>query len=193
MFEDILGYCFIGFAGICLLAVFYLPAYFLLRKRVSPSRQITYFLFITCVLIILSATIFITVIWKLRHGEGIIASYRTLNVIPFQFITEDWEMGEVLKYTQSFANILMFVPVGFLFPVAFKKFRKFWKTAFCMAGFSFLIEFCQYFIGRSADIDDLLLNSLGGMLGYFIFYMFSKSLQNKMFWNKLLENERCVA
>lgn len=192
MFEDIPGYFFIGFMGIALLSVFYLPAYFLLRKRMPLSRQIAYFLFITCVLIILTATIFITVIWKLRHGEGLIASYRILNMIPFQFITEDWAMGTVLKYTQSFANILMFVPVGFILPVAFVNTRKFYKTTFCMAGFSFFIEFCQYFIGRSADIDDFILNTLGGMLGYFIFYNFSKLLKNKTFWNKLLDNERCV-
>ena len=56
---------------------------------------------------------------------------------------------------------------------------------FLMLLFSFLIEFIQYFIGRSADIDDLILNTLGAMLGYFIFYIFSGLFRNKNIWKKL--------
>lgn len=79
----------------------------------------------------------------------------------------------------------MFLPLGFIFPVAFKKARTFYKTTICMLLFSFLIEFIQYFIGRSADIDDLILNTLGAMLGYFIFYIFSGLFRNKNIWKKL--------
>lgn len=79
----------------------------------------------------------------------------------------------------------MFLPLGFIFPVAFKKARTFYKTTICMLLFSFLIEFVQYFIGRSADIDDLILNTLGAMLGYFLFYKLSKLFRNKNIWKKL--------
>lgn len=51
--------------------------------------------------------------------------------------------------------------------------------------FSFFIEFVQYFIGRSADIDDLMLNTLGGILGYFIYVAFSNMFKDKNIWKKL--------
>lgn len=83
------------------------------------------------------------------------------------------------------ANIFMFVPMGFITPVAFKEVRFFPKTILCVVAFSFCIEFIQYFIGRSADIDDLILNTLGGIIGYGIYALFSKCLGEKRFWRKL--------
>lgn len=56
---------------------------------------------------------------------------------------------------------------------------------FIMAAFSFLIEFVQYFTGRSCDIDDLMFNTLGGVLGYGLFVLISKLFGNKEFWKKM--------
>lgn len=95
-------------------------------------------------------------------------------MVLFHSFTENWLMGERKKITQILANVLMFVPLGFIYPIAFPKTRRLWKTTIGMALFSFLIEFIQYFIGRCADIDDLVLNTMGGVLGYFAFYMFLK-------------------
>ncbi|MCX4328704.1 MAG: VanZ family protein [Lachnospiraceae bacterium] len=176
--EEILGYFLIGFILIAVLSVFYIPFYFLLRKKIPLIRQIVYFLFGACVFIILSATVFI--------GINIVpAGRRTLNIIPFRVFTESWEMGFIKKISQTFANIVMFMPLGFIFPVAFKKARKLYTTTIYMALFSFLIEFVQYFIGRSSDIDDFMLNTLGGISGYFIFFILSRVFENKSFWKKL--------
>lgn len=90
-------------------------------------------------------------------------------------------MGARKQITQTIANVLMFIPLGFIFPVAFKRARKFWKTTACMILFSFFIGFVQYFIGRSADIDDLMLNTLGGILGYLVFLAFSKMFKEKSY------------
>lgn len=89
------------------------------------------------------------------------------------------------QITQTIANVLMFLPLGFIVPVAFDKARSFLKTAFSMMLFSLFIEVVQYFIGRSADIDDLMLNTLGGILGYLVFRIFSKLFKDKKIWNKL--------
>lgn len=148
-------------------------------------RQIAYFLFIGCVLVISTATFLDWVIICLLDGRAIFATEHSLNLIPFRFITETWDMGVRKQITQTIANILMFLPLGFIFPVAFKKARTFYKTTICMLLFSFLIEFVQYFIGRSADIDDLILNTSGAMLGYFLFYKLSKLFKNKNVWKKL--------
>ncbi len=54
---------------------------------------------------------------------------------------------------------------------------------------TFGIEFLQYFMGRSADIDDVITNFLGGLIGYILFLAFNKLLKNTNFWEKFIENE----
>lgn len=184
--QEIFGCFLIGIIGMVGLLIFFFPVYFLLRKRISLSRQIVYFLFVVCILVICSATFLGWIIDVLLEGKKILVVERSLNVIPFKFITETWVMGERKQITQTIANILMFMPPGFIFPVAFEKMRKFWKTTSCMICFSFLIEFIQYFVGRSADIDDLILNTLGGMLGYLVYYIFSKLFKDKKIWKWLI-------
>ena len=41
-------------------------------------------------------------------------------------------------------------------------------------GVSCLIEFLQLFLGRSVDVDDLILNTLGGLMGYLLFCLLPK-------------------
>ena len=183
--QEILGYFLIGIIGMVILSVCYLPIYFILRKRIPLSRQIVYFLLGVCVLVICTATFLEWIIACVLDGRTVIAAERSLNLIPFQFITETWAREARKQITQSIANILMFLPLGFIFPIAFAKMRKLWSTTICMMLFSFLIEFIQYFVGRSADIDDLMLNTLGGILGYLVFYIFSKLFKDKNIWKKL--------
>lgn len=175
--QELLGYCFIGVIGMCCLAFFYMPVYFLLRKRVSIFRQAAYFLLTVCILVISWATILDWIIICLLDGIEIFDLGHSLNLIPFRFITDTWKMGEQRQMIQAVANIIMFVPLGFICPVALKNMRKFWKNTLGMALFSFVIEFIQYFIGRTADIDDLLLNTFGGIIGFGIFYIFSYFLR----------------
>lgn len=183
--QEILGYFLIGLIGMVGLSILFLPVCFLLRKKVPLSRQIVYFLVIVCILVICSATFLEWMIAALLDGRDILVVERSLNITPFKFITETWLMGKRKQITQTIANIIMFMPLGFMFPVAFRKMRKFWKTTICMMLFSFFIEFIQYFVGRSADIDDLMLNTLGGILGYLVFYIFSKLFKDKKLWKKL--------
>ena len=183
--QEILGYFLIGIIGMVILSVCYLPIYFILRKRIPLSRQMVYFLLGVCVLVICTATFLEWIIACVLDGRTVIAAERSLNLIPFQFITETWAMEARKQITQSIANILMFLPLGFIFPIAFAKMRKLWSTTICMMLFSFLIEFIQYFVGRSADIDYLMLNTLGGILGYLVFYIFSKLFKDKKLWKKL--------
>lgn len=172
--QEIFGYFLIGLIGMLGLSILYLPVYFILRKRMSLMRQAAYFLFAVCILVILSATVLDGIIMNKMDGKGIITENPTLNMVLFHSFTENWLMGERKKITQILANVLMFVPLGFIYPIVFPKTRRLWKTTIGMALFSFLIEFIQYFIGRCADIDDLVLNTMGGVLGYFAFYMFLK-------------------
>jgi len=68
---------------------------------------------------------------------------------------------------QAIANILLYVPMGYLLPYVFDWFRKNNRRAvlFCVL-FSFLTENVQLMFRRGCyDFDDLVFNSIGGFLG----------------------------
>lgn len=184
--QELLGYVLLGAIGIVFLAVCCLPVFLLLRKKIPVTRQLAYFLFGACVLVIAGVTFLEEILLGVLDGRSVLSTEHFLNLVPFQFLRETWKMGMRKQITQEIANVMMFVPLGFLIPAAFRKKRRFWKTTVCAMAFSFLIEFVQYFIGRSADIDDLMLNTVGGMLGYTLFYGVSKGGGTKKLWKKFI-------
>lgn len=60
-------------------------------------------------------------------------------------------------------NVLIFVPIGALTLWALS--MRWWTAAACGAEMSLLVELGQLTLGRSADIDDVLLNSCGAIIG----------------------------
>ena len=66
-------------------------------------------------------------------------------------------------------NVTMFIPVGIVWPIVYKDLNKPWKVIAAGIGFSLLIEIIQLpFYDRVTDIDDLILNSTGYLIGYAI-------------------------
>ena len=64
----------------------------------------------------------------------------------------------------------MFVPLGVLVPVIWRKFSKFAVHIFVMAGIILAIELLQLVMGLgTCDIDDLILNLLGTTIGFGVF------------------------
>lgn len=64
-------------------------------------------------------------------------------------------------------NVVMFVPLGWFLPALFRKTRGFFRTVFLGVGLVCLVEAVQFITGLgSCDVDDLLLNMLGVILGY---------------------------
>ena len=76
-------------------------------------------------------------------------------------------------------NIIMFMPIGF-FPALLWKNWRWWKSL--LAGFctSCTIEFVQLFVGRSTDIDDVILNTTGALAGFGLFWILKKLLPDKI-------------
>ena len=91
-----------------------------------------------------------------------------INLIPFYWITEG-----VRPYIE---NILLFIPLGFMLPCIWKKYELLWKTALSGITFSLIIELCQLFNRRVTDIDDLLMNTLGALIGWVIFRLLKEHL-----------------
>ena len=74
-----------------------------------------------------------------------------------------------------YLNIIMCVPLGFLLPLIWKDYRKIYKTTIVGLGFSLLIELSQLITTRATDIDDLIANTIGAVIGYFIWKILFKN------------------
>lgn len=80
-------------------------------------------------------------------------------------------------------NIIAFMPMGFFIPIIFNKKRSLLKLVLFSAGISLFIELLQFrFSVGSFDIDDIILNTFGGALGFYLFYFMYElynSIRNK--------------
>lgn len=88
---------------------------------------------------------------------------------PFQEIRRAFRVGSWLMFMMV-GNIAMFIPVGF-FPALLWRKARWWKSLLLGAAASCTIEFVQFFIGRSTDIDDVILNTAGALAGYWLFWL----------------------
>lgn len=137
------------------------------QKKVRRYRVLGKILFVLYILFLIYFLIFSE--WYGRTGTG---EYR-YNLELFKeikrFIEYREELGTFAVFTNLFGNILIFVPYGFFISMASKA-RGFFKTVFYSFGLSLCVE-CFQLITKvgSFDVDDLLLNTIGGMLGYILF------------------------
>ena len=99
-------------------------------------------------------------------------SWSTSNFIPFKEMFR-YELGSKLFIKNVLGNMIMFMPYGF-FVSYFLKIKKPSSILLLSILTSVTIEFTQYQIGRVFDVDDILLNIIGGMLGYLLYYLISK-------------------
>ncbi len=89
------------------------------------------------------------------------------NFMPFKELTR-YRLGSNLFYKNVVGNILLFMPYGFFASYYLKLDKK--RVAFLLVFIvSLSIECVQLVIGRCFDVDDILLNLVGGILGYFIY------------------------
>lgn len=88
----------------------------------------------------------------------------SLNLIPLIDVVHS-----PLSYLKnSVLNMALFLPLGFLTPLMWKAFRGLRETALLGLGVSLFVELSQIFTYRLTDVDDLLMNTLGTMIGWFM-------------------------
>lgn len=108
---------------------------------------------------------------------GIDFSSNQLNLIPFS-----QEIDAVIYLL----NFVLLIPCGFLLPLIVKKFDSFKQILLINLGISMSIELSQLFNNRKTDIDDIILNVLGAIIGYIVYKLVSKLLpkvSNKNMFN----------
>ncbi len=97
----------------------------------------------------------------------------SFQLIPFIDI-----INSPVQYVKNtILNIILFVPLGFFLPAIWKEYASLKKTGFIGLGLSVIIEILQIFTFRLTDIDDLITNTIGTVLGYCLFKRFSGKLR----------------
>jgi glycopeptide antibiotics resistance protein len=97
--------------------------------------------------------------------------HRSINIIPLRTIIEYSTSGynAIAITTNLLGNIAAFMPMGFLLPIVFSKLNRIRKVIYVSFISALLIELMQYILRVGAsDIDDVILNVLGAVLGYWI-------------------------
>lgn len=81
----------------------------------------------------------------------------------------------MFTFTDSFknlaGNILIFLPMGLLYPLCRDKKVGFFEAVVVILGSTCAIEIIQFLFltSRRADVDDIILNFIGGIIGYLIY------------------------
>lgn len=115
-----------------------------------------------------------------------------INIVPFTEILR-YEVGSTQFYLNVIGNILVFLPFGY-FVSSYIKATRVSHILLVTLITSFTIEFVQHYIGRSFDIDDILLNVVGAIMGFLLYIGFTaiKKHLPKFFRSDLFYNIICI-
>ena len=136
------------------------------KSRLTKARWLLFYFY----LILLSYFLF----FSEHYGRGSISEEYRYNLELFKEIKRFIKYREILGIENFIVNILgnvlAFTPFGFFLPCLKKKYRRFILVAFLSILFSLMIESLQLYSKVGIfDVDDILMNSIGGMLGYMAF------------------------
>ncbi len=139
-----------------------------MKKQEQFKKGFLYVIFICYILLL-----FKILIWSRVSITELLDSQRTLfrsvNLIPFhsinQYISGSSDTIKRFAFGNVNGNIVIFIPLGLYLPL-FKKDKRVFVNFLCIFIVSLVVEILQGLLGIGvSDIDDILLNSLGGGLG----------------------------
>lgn len=144
------------------------------QKRASLKRELQLILVYICIVVVARFTFFP---FSKVNGQiqplvfNIVNAFSfRINWVPMVNLTDYPTMREIL--INVIGNTAMFIPLGIVWPCVYKELNTPVKAIAAGAGFSLLIEILQLpFYDRVSDVDDLILNSLGFILGYLIYLL----------------------
>ena len=135
------------------------------RKEIPQTKMRFFMLFVFAIYML--AVFYLTGVGTIfdLHRNGIEIDHG-FNALPF---------SRDIDVTAYFLNVLLFVPFSFLVPFIWPNRAKY--TVLSGFLFSLLIETSQLFNSRQTDIDDLLMNTLGALIGYLMYCIFAKIIK----------------
>lgn len=142
----------------------------LLRYFHTKSYSIGYVL--KCMVLIFYLVMLIQIALLSREA----GSRTTTDLIPFS----TWGTSAQSR-AYEYENILMFLPMGFLLPAFFKRCRRLYYAGPVLVLISCVIELTQFITQRGyLQTDDVIMNTIGGVVGYFIWKASSRILGGKI-------------
>lgn len=116
------------------------------------------------------------------------------NLVPLKEIKRFLQYRDVLGKKAVFlnlaGNVIAFMPFGTFLPTFFARCRKFFFTVWYSFELSLTVELLQLiFKVGSFDVDDLLLNTIGGLFGFFVYVVIARLFSQKQHRQGGKENE----
>lgn len=156
-----------------------------MKKEMEKKLRILGRVFFGIYIVMLIYFMFFSEEW----GREIFGGEYHYNLVPFQEISRYlhyWRKIGVLRALLNLAgNVVGFIPFGMLLPTIREKKIGFFKVFLLSFELSLLIEISQLLLRTgSCDVDDLILNTLGGCIGYGI-YWFIECMKENYFEKKV--------
>ncbi len=169
-----------------------------MRLKSSVLREFGLILFVGCIFGILGVTL--EPAFYMENTPGIWGDIEILierpslstnvTLIPFAVFKDyikEFNRGHYLYIITNFlGNLLVFVPIG-LFPALLFRNATFKRSVIIGFLMSVFVEIMQYFIMRNTATDDVILNTLGAVIGYFVYLILKRFFPN--FTNKFVCEE----
>ncbi|MDO4271115.1 MAG: VanZ family protein [Eubacteriales bacterium] len=156
--------------------------YIVMHKRGAPVRwRRVLLLFVFAVFI--AGVFYVTgtgTVYELRYMLRMDIPCKGFNLAPF---------SEEINPVGYALNMIMLVPFGFLAPFIWPKLDRLGRIALASFSFSLLIELSQLVNYRSSDVDDLILNTIGGVLGFAFYRLYARLTHREATQNADAGNE----
>lgn len=151
------------------------------KKKNYKGRVFLYSVFLSYIVAVLY------IIYFVRPG------ITGINLKPFEGLKEILIFkSDVLGTEAAFmwANILLFMPLGFMLPFINKNINNYKRIAIISILSTLSIETLQLITGKGFfDVDDIIYNFIGGLFGYSIYYfLYTLLFEEKDKWKKILKS-----
>jgi len=154
------------------------------KKEKSKREQILYVLFFLYLLFVIRVIIFK---YPLSTMQNIVSNWQknvileglhTANFVPFKTIKmymQYYDLPGLRSFSNLFGNVLIFIPVGIMLPMVHKPSKNVLLMLLNALFFIVGIEVFQLFSNFGAfDVDDIILNFFGVLIGGCIYNVFWK-------------------
>ena len=153
--------------------------------KTSLLREAALVIFVMTIFGNLAVTLKPTLVWESTPGVwGDLTLFierpnmmTNVNLTPFymfRIYKASYGLGDLMYIIINFlGNMAVFIPMG-LFPALLFREARWYRSALVGCGLSVFIEVSQYFLMRQTDIDDVILNTLGALWGYWLYLLMKR-------------------
>jgi glycopeptide antibiotics resistance protein len=157
------------------------------RYEAPTWRTMTTFTKVGTVIIWVVFVLYLIFLLKLLLFSRPPGSERSINLIPFATISDYLFGGSAavrrFAIVNVFGNIAAFVPLGALLPIL-RRHTVIWTNLLIVVSVSVAVEIIQGVFGLGAsDIDDVILNTVGGLIGILFFSLLRMTLRR---WSRVI-------